>query len=103
MVGVEEALGFGEVVIDFLEGGTEFVGDFGRECGNAGDRDVDAFEEAGFEAGVVAVGLIEFGAVAVVADVGAASAAAAGAASCLTSGCAVGRDLRDRVARRRRR
>src|ERR1019366_8674813 len=34
-------------------------------------------EETGFEAGVVAVGLVEFGAVAVVADVEAAAAAAA--------------------------
>src|ERR1019366_1018969 len=76
--GIEEALSFGDLLVDFFERGTERVGECGGDGGDAGEGGVDAVEEAGFEAGVVAVGLVEFRAVAVVADVEAAAAAASG-------------------------
>ena len=81
---VEEALGFGDLLVDLFEQWAELVGDFGREGGDAGERGVDAVEEAGLEAGVVAVvgWVCRRGrgrrAVAVVADVEAATAAATG-------------------------
>jgi hypothetical protein len=48
--GVEEALGFGDLLVDFLEERAEFVGCLGGEGGDAGEGGVDAFEEAGFGA-----------------------------------------------------
>ena len=57
----------------FARDGVKLAGRFGSEGGDGGKGGVDAVEEGGFEAGVVAVGLVEFGAVAVVADIGAAA------------------------------